>query len=83
METIDRVVDAMTELLIENMKMRQLLDGRGIDLRGILNEAKADPKTRQVVRNYLAPLRTAIGDEVDIEGMIRDIMRLPVKGKLN
>ena len=83
MEIVDGLVNAMSELLIENMRMKQLLDGVGIDLKGVLNEAKADPETRQLVQKYLAPLRTAISDEVDIEQMIQEVMRLSIKRKPN
>jgi hypothetical protein len=83
MKVIDGLLDAMSELLIENRRMKQLLSGTSIDLKRILNEAKADSETRQLVQERLAPLRTAISDEVDIERMIQEIMERPMKGEPN
>jgi len=72
MAIMKKVIDAMSELLIENMTMKELLKGR-TNLQEILRNAKADPNKQQHVREILAPLGDAICDEVAVEQLFQKI----------
>ncbi len=78
---LNLIADAMSELLIENMTMRRLLKEHD-DLAGVLSRAKSDPMVREIVESRVAPLRTAIRDEVEIERLFQDIVShsSPTKG---
>ena len=77
------IVDAISELLIENETMRRLLRGRVTDLQGILRDAKADPEAKQQMEQRLAPLRAAISDEVAVERLFRDIAKRSINDEPN
>jgi len=84
MDIVSLFMNAISELLSENIAMKELLqNGIVSNLEEILSKAKADPKMKQVVDNYLAPLRTAISDEVDIERTIQELLSIPLTGKPN
>jgi phage shock protein A len=72
MAIMDAVINAMSELLIENKAMRQLLKERA-DLQETLRAAKADPENQRRVREMLAGLGTAISDEAAAERIMQRI----------
>lgn len=68
----------MEELLIENMTMKRLLREHGIgDLDDILRQEKSDPVTQELVQARVAPLRTAIRDEIELGRIIDGIVAHP------
>ncbi len=73
MEIVDQIVNAFSELLIENMTMKDLLRETAPDLERLLSTAKSDPDRKQVVEDYLAPLRSAITDEVEFERRLQEL----------
>jgi hypothetical protein len=85
MKTIDGIINAMSELLIENQVMRELILEMDPDLllEVILAKMKSNAKRRRRVEACLAPLRTAMQDEADIEDMMREIMKRAVTDKTN
>jgi len=72
MAIMNKVIDAMSELLIENTTMRKLLKEK-TDLQEILRNAKADPMKQQQVRKMLASLRDGISDEAAVEQLFQRI----------
>jgi hypothetical protein len=76
MEFSDLFANAMSELLIENMTMRRLLKEHD-NLAGPLRRAKSDPTIKKIAESYVAPLRTAIPDEVELEGIFQNIVNNP------
>jgi hypothetical protein len=76
MELPDLIVNAISQLLIENMTMKQLLKEHE-DLAGALCRAKSDPMIREIVESRVAPLRTAIRYEVEFERIFQDILDNP------
>lgn len=76
MELSDLFANAISELLVENMTMRQLLKDHD-DLAGALRRAKSDPTIKEIAESRVAPLRTAIRDEVKLERMFHDIVNGP------
>jgi hypothetical protein len=54
MELLDLTANAMSELLIENMTMRQLLKDHD-DLAGALRRAKSDPMINEIAESRVAP----------------------------
>jgi hypothetical protein len=74
MEIADQIVNAFSELLLENMAMRQALRETTRDLEVLLSTAKSDPVRRQLVADLLAPLRMAIADEVEVERRLQELM---------
>jgi hypothetical protein len=77
----DAMIDAFYELLVENVIMKRLLLSLP-DLKDQLERAKVDPANKQLFGDYLEPLRTAIGDEVENERLIREIFtRVPPDSK--
>ena len=83
MEVIESVINAISELLIENRTMKKLLRGGATDLDKILRDAKADPEAQRRVEMLLSPLRTAIGDEVAVEQFFQDIAKKTIDNEPN
>ena len=74
MGTVDLIVNAISELLLENIAMKELLRDTAPDLERLVSNAKSDPARKQVVEDYVAPLRTAIADEVEVERTFQKLM---------
>jgi len=73
LEVTDALTRALRELLIENATMKALLRGKVDDLSAILSAAKADPEKQRKAAELVAPLKTAISDEVAVERIMQRI----------
>jgi len=80
-ELPDLIANAMRDLLIENMTMKKLLKEQN-GLAGVLSRAKSDPAIMEIAESRVAPLRTAIRDEVGLERIFQGIANdpPPIKG---
>jgi hypothetical protein len=84
MEIVEAIINAFSGLLIENRTMKKLLRGEVVsDLERILRDAKANPEAKRQMEKLLAPLRTAIEDEVAVERLFQDIAERPISDDPN
>jgi hypothetical protein len=83
MEIMETIINAVSELLIENQTMKKLLRGKVADLGRILRDAKANPEAKRQMGELLAPLRPTIGDEVSVERLFQDIAKRPINDEPN